>query len=69
MRGVLALTTTSCYSRLAMAKSEFFLELWNFMKVRKKFWIGPIVVIIALIGLLLVFTQTSVVAPFIYTLF
>lgn len=52
-----------------MAKSEFFRELWDFMRERKKWWLGPIVVIIALFGLLLIFAQSSVVAPFIYTLF
>jgi hypothetical protein len=44
-------------------------ELWAFMKVRKKWWLGPIVVMLALLGLLVVFTQGSAVAPFIYTLF
>jgi hypothetical protein len=44
-------------------------ELWMFMKVRKKWWLGPIVVMLALLGLLIVFTQSSAVAPFIYTLF
>lgn len=52
-----------------MARSELLLELWDFMRARKKYWLGPIVVIIALFGLLLIFTQSSVVAPFIYTLF
>lgn len=44
-------------------------ELWSFMRVRKKWWLGPIVVMLALLGLLVVFTQGSAVAPFIYTLF
>ena len=44
-------------------------ELWAFMKVRKKWWLGPIVVVLLLLGLLLVFTQGSALAPFIYTLF
>ena len=44
-------------------------ELWAFMKVRKKWWLGPIVVMLALLGLLVVFTQGSAIAPFIYTLF
>jgi hypothetical protein len=48
---------------------EFLLELWAFMKERKKFWLLPIIV--ALVGLsgLIVFTSGSAVAPFIYTLF
>ncbi len=44
-------------------------ELWDFMKVRKKWWLGPIVMMLLLLGLLLVFTQGSALAPFIYTLF
>lgn len=44
-------------------------ELWTFMKVRKKWWLGPILVMLALLGLLVVFTQGTAVAPFIYTLF
>jgi Family of unknown function (DUF5989) len=48
---------------------EFLGELWAFMKERKKFWLLPIVVVLLLFGSLLVLTQGSVVAPFIYTLF
>ena len=44
-------------------------ELWAFMRVRKKWWLGPIVFMLLLLGLLLVFTQGSALAPFIYTLF
>jgi uncharacterized protein DUF5989 len=44
-------------------------ELWAFMRERKKFWLLPIVVVLLLFGSLLVLTQGSVVAPFIYTLF
>ena len=44
-------------------------ELWAFMRVRRKWWLGPIVVMLALLGLLVSFTQGSAVAPFIYTLF
>jgi hypothetical protein len=44
-------------------------ELWAFMRVRKKWWLGPIVVMLLLLGILLVFTQGSALAPFIYTLF
>ena len=43
--------------------------LWAFMKVRKKWWLGPIVVMLVLLGLLIVLTQGTAVAPFIYTLF
>ena len=48
---------------------EFFKQFWEFMKVRKKWWLGPIVGMLLLLGLLLVLTQGSAVAPFIYTLF
>ena len=44
-------------------------ELWAFMRERKKWWLGPIVVVLALLGGLIVFTQGSAVAPFVYTLF
>jgi hypothetical protein len=48
---------------------EFMIELWAFMRERKKFWLLPIIVILTLFGSLLVLTQGSAVAPFIYTLF
>lgn len=44
-------------------------ELWQFLKVRKKFWMLPIIIVMALLGGLLVLAQGSVIAPFIYTLF
>ena len=44
-------------------------DLWGFMKVRKKFWLAPVIVIMVLLGSLLVLAQGSAVAPFIYTLF
>ncbi len=47
----------------------FLAELWTFMKVRKKFWLLPILIMIVLLGGLLVLSQGSAVAPFIYTLF
>jgi hypothetical protein len=48
---------------------EFASELWSFMRERKKFWLLPIVTVLVLLGSLIVLTQGSVVAPFIYTLF
>ena len=48
---------------------SFIRELWDFMKARKKFWLLPIFVVMALLGALIVLTQGSVIAPFIYTLF
>jgi hypothetical protein len=44
-------------------------ELWAFMKVRKKWWLGPILIVLLLLSLLIVLTQGSALAPFIYTLF
>ena len=48
---------------------ELIKDLWGFMRVRKKFWLAPIILIMLLLGSLLVLTQGSAVAPFIYTLF
>ena len=44
-------------------------ELWAFLRARKKWWLGPIIVVMLLFGALLVLAQGSVVAPFLYTLF
>jgi hypothetical protein len=49
--------------------SEFLVELWGFMKERKKFWLLPIFVVLLMLGTLIVLTQGSAVAPFIYTVF
>ena len=51
------------------SKLSILSELWDFMKVRKKWWLGPIFVTLILLGLLIVTTQGSAVAPFIYALF
>ena len=48
---------------------SFIKELWNFMRARKKFWLLPIMLMMALFGALIVLSQGSAVAPFIYTLF
>jgi hypothetical protein len=48
---------------------SFIKELWNFIRVRKKFWLLPILLTMALLGSLIVLSQGSAVAPFIYTLF
>jgi hydrogenase/urease accessory protein HupE len=48
---------------------EFVLELWAFMKERKKFWLLPIILVLTMLGGLIVLTQGSALAPFIYTLF
>jgi hypothetical protein len=48
---------------------EFVLELWAFLRARKKFWLLPIIIFLGLLGTLIVMTEGSAVAPFIYTLF
>ncbi len=52
---------------------EAFLELvrdvWDYLKIRKKYWFAPLIITIFLMGALIVFTQGSVVAPFIYSIF
>jgi hypothetical protein len=48
---------------------EFLAELWGFLRVRKKFWLLPIILVLLLFGALVVLTSGSAVAPFIYTLF
>lgn len=48
---------------------SFLVELWEFMRERKKFWLLPILLVLLLFGTLIVLTQGSAVAPFIYTLF
>ena len=44
-------------------------DLWGFMRERKKFWLGPIIIVLVLLGALIVLAQGSAIAPFIYTLF
>ncbi|HRW20889.1 MAG TPA: DUF5989 family protein [Bacteroidales bacterium] len=48
---------------------EFFKDLWQFLKERKKFWLIPMLIVFAIIGLLLVIGGGTAVAPFIYTIF
>jgi hypothetical protein len=48
---------------------SFLKELWKFLRVRKKFWLAPLLLMMALLGALIVLAQGSAVAPFIYTLF
>ena len=61
--------------QIAKAHGETFLmmellrDLWDFMRERKKFWLAPILIVLLVFGMLLVLTQGTVVAPFIYTLF
>ena len=48
---------------------EFLEEFWDFLKVRKKYWLLPILIVLVLFGVLIVLSQGTAVAPFIYTIF
>ncbi|MBT3768983.1 MAG: hypothetical protein HOD33_06240 [Acidiferrobacteraceae bacterium] len=48
---------------------DFLKDLWDFMRMRKKFWLAPIIIVLLLLGLLIVLAEGSAVAPFIYTIF
>ena len=52
-----------------MSKLSIIKEFWLFFKVRKKWWLAPIVIFLLLMGALIIFTEGSALAPFIYTLF
>ena len=44
-------------------------DIWDFLKIRKKYWLAPLIITIVLMGATIIFTQSSVVTPFIYTIF
>ncbi|MGD8404125.1 MAG: DUF5989 family protein [Anaerolineales bacterium] len=52
-----------------MSKLSIIREFWNFLKVRKKWWLTPIIIFLILLGALIVLTEGSAIAPLIYTLF
>ncbi len=52
-----------------MSRTRVFVELWQFMKYHKKFWLAPIIIVLVVIGFLLVVVGSSALAPFVYTLF
>lgn len=52
-----------------MSRMNMVGEMWAFMRVRKKWWLGPIILVMMMVGALLVFAQGSALAPFIYTIF
>ena len=52
-----------------MSKMSVFKEFWDFIKIKKRYWLAPILIILVILGMIIVFAQSSVVAPFIYTLF
>jgi len=51
------------------SKMSLVKELWEFLRVRKKWWLGPIILMLLLLGFLIVFSETSALAPFIYAIF
>ncbi len=51
------------------ARFAFFGELWAFMRIRKKWWLGPIVAFLVILSFIIIFVEGSALAPFIYTLF
>ncbi len=48
---------------------ELIIDIWDFLRVRKKYWLAPLIITIIIMGALIVFTQGSVIAPFIYSIF
>ena len=52
-----------------MSNQSLISEFWEFLKVRKRYWLLPIVIMLSLLGMLIIFTEGSAVAPFIYALF
>lgn len=56
--------------KIKMAKNKTLLgELWDFLKVRKAWWLAPIIIMLILVGILIIFSQSSPLSPFIYALF
>jgi len=52
-----------------MSKLSIISEFWSFLKIRKKWWLAPIIIFLVFFGALIVLTEGSAIAPFIYTLF
>ncbi len=48
---------------------DLILDIWDFLKIRKKYWLAPLILTILLMGVLIFFSQGSVIAPFIYSIF
>jgi hypothetical protein len=62
-------TDTNLWRRGFMSKFSILAELWLFLKVRKKWWLAPILIFLFLLAFLIVLTEGSALAPFIYALF
>ena len=61
-----------CYDtarEIEVARSRVFVEFWQFLKQEKKYWLAPLIFVLLILSLLMVFSQSSVLGPFIYTLF
>ena len=54
---------------IVAALLDLIIDIWDFLKVRKKYWLAPLIITIVLLGTLIVFTQGTVIAPFIYSIF
>jgi len=65
----MTMVKASSYWGVAMSKFSSMLEIWDFLKERKKWWLGPIILALVILGILIVLTEGSAIAPFIYTLF
>ena len=48
---------------------ELIKDIWDFLKIRKKYWLAPLIITIILLGALIIYTQGTAIAPFIYTIF
>lgn len=62
-------STSSWFEKPNFEFMEILKDLWQFMRERKKFWLLPVLAVLLLLGLLLIFGGSSVMSPFIYTLF
>jgi hypothetical protein len=60
---------THWQKEIRMSKLGLIKELWDFLKVRKRFWLAPIIIIFIILSILVIFVQSSAVVPFIYSLF
>lgn len=57
------------FGGISLAKQSIISEFWEFLKFRKRYWLVPIIVVLFMLGAMIVFTESSAVAPFIYALF
>jgi hypothetical protein len=61
--------STKDFRKAKMANQNLIIEFWEFLRVRKRFWLLPIILVLVLLSAIIVFTESSVIAPFIYALF